>query len=231
MNRARPHPLLALLTLFYASSTGIALAGQRMDDHESATDGAERAIVAQAVDYAELRPNELAQAEQLVSRIYEEIGVRIVWLHGRVSPEDPRGLVVFVRLLSREMAERKISKERIKSNVLGQANRPSRLVYVFFHRILPVAVRHEQDYARLLGLVIAHELGHVMLPADSHSPTGIMSARADVWSRAVRYFTVEQGAAIRSFLTRATEAPSAATRPPNPEPNVNTNEEARSPEA
>jgi hypothetical protein len=130
------------------------------------------------------------------------------------------------------MAERKISKERIKSNVLGQTNRPSRLVYVFFHRIMPIAVRYDQDYARLLGLVVAHELGHVLLPRDSHSPTGIMSARADVWSRAVRYFSNEQGAAIRSFLTRTREA-AATTQPTNvnPEPNVNTNDEARSPEA
>lgn len=157
-------------------------------------------IVAQVDDYADLRPGDLAAAEQLAGRIYEAIGVRVIWVHGEVPIQDPRGLRVHLRLLSRTMAERKISKERIKADVLGQANRPSRNAYIFFHRILPVAIKHRQNYARVLGLVMAHEMGHVLLPADSHSESGIMSANPDVWSKLVRYFTLEQGAAIRSIL-------------------------------
>ncbi|HEY5617846.1 MAG TPA: hypothetical protein VIK60_07860, partial [Vicinamibacterales bacterium] len=126
--------------------------------------------------------------------------------HGEVPLQDPRGLRVHVRLLSRTMAERKISKERIKDNVLGQANRPSRSVYVFFHRIPPVAFEHAQDYVRVLGLVMAHEVGHVLLPGDSHSATGIMSVKADVWSKSVRYFTAEQGAAICSMLVEGAQS-------------------------
>ncbi len=36
------------------------------------------------------------------------------------------------------------------------------------------------DTRRLLGLAIAHEIGHVLLNSNSHAPSGLM--RAD-WSR------------------------------------------------
>jgi hypothetical protein len=114
--------------------------------------------------------------------------------------------------------------------VLGQANRPSRIVYIFFHRILPVAIKYRQNYARVLGLVMAHEMGHILFPADSHSATGIMSAHPDVWSKSVRYFTAKQGELIRSMLIRESQtgSPNDPAREPrtqkmNTEPTMNTN--------
>jgi hypothetical protein len=183
--------------------SGAAFAGQLDVDTEQERPlavGWQGTIVAQVDDHAEIGAGDLAAAEQLAERIYEAIGVRVMWVHREVPLQDPRGLRVHLRLLSRTMAKRKISKERIKADVLGQANRASRNVYVFFHRIVPVAIKHRQNYARVLGLVMAHEMGHLLLPADGHSDIGIMSAHPDVWSKSVRYFTAEQGAAILSLF-------------------------------
>jgi hypothetical protein len=47
---------------------------------------------------------------------------------------------------------------------------------------------------------MAHEIGHILLPAENHSGRGIMSAHPDVWSKSVRYFAAEHGAMIRSLL-------------------------------
>jgi len=201
MSGTRRFNLLGVLVIACVSSTRPAFGGQSpREDGQTVTARWQGTIVAQVDDYAEIGPGDLAPAEQLAGRIYEAIGVRVIWVHGEGPIQDPRGLRVHVRLLSRTMAERKISKERIKADVLGQANRPSRGVYVFFHRILPVAIKHKQNYARVLGLVMAHEMGHVLLPVDSHSKSGIMSANPDVWSKSVRYFTAEQGAVIRSMF-------------------------------
>jgi hypothetical protein len=101
------------------------------------------------------------------------------------------------------MAERKIWKERIEDDVLGQANRESGNVYIFVDRIAAVAVRNAQDYVRVLGLVIAHEMGHVMLPPPGHSSAGIMSATTNLASKTVKRFTPEQAANVRSMLAVA----------------------------
>ena len=207
MSGTRRFNLLGVLVIVCVSSTRPAFGGQSpREDAQKMEARWHGTIVAQVDDFAEIPREELDAAEQLAARIYESIGVRTIWVHGEVPLQDPRGLRVHVRLLSRTMAERKISKERIKDNVLGQANRPSRSVYVFFHRIPPVAFEHAQDYVRVLGLVMAHEVGHILLPADSHSATGIMSVKADVWSKSVRYFTAEQGAAICSMLVEGAQS-------------------------
>ena len=58
----------------------------------------------------------------------------------------------------------------------GQAAREAGYAYIFTHRILNLAVRHGEDFRRVLGRVIAHEVGHLVLPLDSHADSGI-SAR------------------------------------------------------
>ena len=191
MTAGRLSALSIAVTIFYGSSAEVVFAEQR-----------EAAIVVQVENECGLSQTALNEAEQLAARIYEAIGVRTTWVQGEVPFQDPRGLRVHVHLLSRKMADRKIAKERIGADVLGQANRPARLVYIFCARIGEASVKYMQEYIRLLGLVVAHEMGHVLLPVQSHSDTGIMRGGVDVWSKTVKYFTAEQGDAIRSMLLR-----------------------------
>ena len=87
-----------------------------------------------------------------------------------------------------------------RKTVFGRASRPIRRAYIFYDRILDHARLTGSNVARLLGAVIAHEVGHLLLPAFSHSPTGIM--RAHWGGRIVRVpdFTVDQGMTIRTLL-------------------------------
>jgi hypothetical protein len=50
--------------------------------------------------------------------------------------------------------------------------------------------------------VVAHELGHVLLPAGSHSDSGIMNGRTNLWGKIAHEFTPEEGEAIRDGLVR-----------------------------
>ena len=54
------------------------------------------------------------------------------------------------------------------------------LATVYVDRAESVARGAGIDTRRLLGLAIAHEIGHVLLNSNSHAPSGLM--RAD-WSR------------------------------------------------
>ena len=108
-----------------------------------------------------------------------------------------------VQLLSRDMAMRKIKTERLADTVFGQAAREAGHAYIFTHRIANLALRQSDDFRRLLGRVIAHEVGHLVLPTDSHADRGIMRANIGVRSNSSYDFTTEQGVAIRSMLLAA----------------------------
>ncbi len=102
---------------------------------------------------------------------------------------------------------------RARDNVFGLSpamadGRPGRLAYVFYHRIRDFVVTHtipEQE-ALLLGLAIAHEVGHLLLPDNSHSRRGIMRARWDRqdlrFAAADLVFTAQQAKSIRIEVAR-----------------------------
>jgi len=82
------------------------------------------------------------------------------------------------------------------------------LVYVFYDRIAQVSEGNQLDSAALLGAVIAHELGHLLLPSGSHSTRGLMRAgwnRSDTLTADGLRFTAEQGVRIRGRLESRTQ--------------------------
>ncbi len=163
---------------------------------------AAQTLVVQVDNDARIPAADLAGMEDVVGHSFHAIGVRVIWEHSEVALDDPRGLRVHLRLLSRTQADRKIMKERIANAVLGQTNRPARLVYIFTRRIVEASVKFSHDYTRILGFVVAHELGHVLLPPGSHSDSGVMNGRANLWGKMTHEFTAEEGEAIRNGLVR-----------------------------
>ena len=55
-------------------------------------------------------------------------------------------------------------------------------------------------FANPLGDVIAHEVGHLLLGANSHSPSGIMRANVDVRALHLQSFDKAQAHTIRTTL-------------------------------
>jgi hypothetical protein len=49
---------------------------------------------------------------------------------------------------------------------------------VLVERVENVAIRMDQNVGDLLGVAMTHEIGHLLLPPDSHSP-GVMAAKID----------------------------------------------------
>lgn len=156
-------------------------------------------------DYAAVPLRQLARAQDDVTQWYAAIGVETVWAGAhRVSqmptrPEvslNPTDLTVIV--LSPEMVDRMAPPRDVVGAAPGTTTERGRIAYVFYHRLRMIAMAGDD----LLGVVMAHEIGHLLLPYGSHSDTGVMRSHWDVrdlWCHDVRQlgFTPYQAQQIR----------------------------------
>ena len=142
----------------------------------------------------------LQRAKGETARIYTDAGVRLNW--SDPSRTLPRLTVMIV-------SNPDSWRERIGANALGSApgtdEGMGRLAYAFYDRIGAAAQQYRTDVGKLLGYVMAHELGHILLALRSHSPTGIMSDRwgrfeMDLVSESFLGFTKEQAESIRQSV-------------------------------
>ena len=108
--------------------------------------------------------------------------------------------------------------------VLPETGRGSHL-YVFHARVEALAAEHpDLNHGTILGHVLAHEIGHLLLGSNSHAPGGLMGAR---WfarelhrmSQGDLLFTSAEPARVRAALAARMAEEAAEARPaPTPEP-------------
>ena len=154
-------------------------------------------------NFAAVPPESIAGARDELAHIYALSGVHVEssaeFDHSRCAGR----LTVHIVLLGGEAADRFIKKEHVKRTVLAQANSQARRVYVFWERVGKSVDRHAIARGDALGLVIAHELGHILLPARGHSRNGIMQENYNVLRSYRLKFTAEESAAMRAFIDAA----------------------------
>ena len=136
-------------------------------------------------NYAGLSAETLAKAEQEAARIYERAGLETQWLDCPLSPAEadqypacqlPVGVTrLALRLLSREMAERRKSDPMTFGfALLPEGGGFGTIVNVYAHRAGELAKGREKTEAVILGHLMAHELGHLLLGVGGHSANGLM---------------------------------------------------------
>jgi len=145
-------------------------------------------------NYAQVAPKELANAERLAAAVFKRAGVASIWvkvndLSGseRESTGDPnpdRLSLISVHIQSSSLAGPLGLEDRVMGLAPGIG--PDRtLVYVFYDRVKALAHRQAAGQfdgdilaaaseGQILGEMIAHEIGHVLLDMPGHSETGIM---------------------------------------------------------
>ena len=142
----------------------------------------------------------LLRAKVEAARIYADAGVRLVWSDPSLTLP-----VLTVMIVSNPDAW----PEGVGASALGAApgtdEGMGRLAYALYDRIGTAAQQYRTDVGKLLGSVIAHELGHILLAGGSHSPTGIMSDRwgqlkMDLVAESLLTFTKEQAESIRKSV-------------------------------
>ncbi len=175
---------LVLGVLFAASSSSA-----RQSSPAVATDEVQRITIG-VYDYAQVRPDTLIRAERVTAGILHHAGVSIAWLAcsayesslsnpGCANLGGPLNLTVHI--LPDYMARR----FRENSDVFGFAAEGGKRefggdAWVFYDKVKEAFGQTRIGLPQLLGNVMAHELGHLLLGADSHSRRGLMRAR---WSR------------------------------------------------
>ncbi len=192
---------------------------------------APRVLRLQVYEYVRLPEGVLALAQEQVDRIFRRVGVVPVWVDSEVCGENPAlspcRTWIRIHILPRSFVA-------WDTSVMGLAHSEAGLgpvAYVFYDRLKCLVERHTLEHQRqstiaiALGHVIAHELGHLLLPTgNDHSNVGVMLAR---WtSNNLRHarsgrlgFTGEQARLIRTeldgrmhdYAARTETVPSAAS--------------------
>ena len=196
---------------------GMALVAGLLGGHRLAS-AEERAAFSQPVSPAEAPPmrvllfnnagiadGALMRAQTETVRIFAA-GVKLVL----IQPSDNSGPVPFqfaLVVMSGTHPERKTHPSHLMGRVVMTREGPSKVAYAYYDETVKFAQQNALDSARVLGCVIAHEMGHLLLGDGAHSGDGIMRAP---WSFVETYrirtgaiaFSNEHAAAIRSRLAR-----------------------------
>jgi hypothetical protein len=183
----------AAISMVIMATTLVAEGKDRVDD-------ARPTVFVHIENRAAVPPETIGDARDELAHIYDAVGVRV---ESSAEPDHSRcglQLTVHVVLLRGAAADRFIKKEDIKRKVLAQANSDARRVYVLWERVGPSVDHQAVAHGDALGIVIAHELGHVLLPGRGHSRNGIMQENYNVHLSYGLKFTAEEAAAMRAFI-------------------------------
>ena len=151
-------------------------------------------------------------AKQVTEKLFDPLRIEIRWVdcladptpqnQRCISPAGPND--ISVRIHRRPSKDRQQSGQKIAGVALpSPLNGGSGFIQVFFERLEEISQNRkgEAPLGLLLGLTIAHEVGHLLLPGKQHSVSGIMQGcvgltnlrlAAKGWMR----FTEEQKSAI-----------------------------------
>jgi hypothetical protein len=159
-------------------------------------------VAVSVTNLADVTPADLRAAERHVANVYETIAVRVEWVSAgpEVATQIGGPLKVHLMLLARKEADHVALNG--KHDTLGLSVAPSRLAYVFSNRVLMASLTRGMSFADGLGHVMAHELGHLLLPGKGHTAAGLMCASV-LCPANERSFSEPQGTAIRALLNAA----------------------------
>lgn len=177
------------------------------------TAGAEAAastpIVLQVRDTSGLDRDTLDRAREVVDRTFLAAGARILWRFGSPSSaEGSDGFRLTLVICSRAVTQTFVMSPAALGAAPGTPAKQGRRAYVFYDRIQSYARENRLAVSQVLGHVIAHEIGHLLLPFGSHSSSGLMRGS---WTpvdlrpttRGGMAFTADQAGLIRAQLATA----------------------------
>jgi Zn-dependent protease with chaperone function len=154
----------------------------------------------------------LSQAESYTTRIYGSIKVTLHWKSrcGQVELEAP-GTRLMPNLTTLGIKFAATAPAAVEPGAFASAQPfEATGVRITVYRDRLASPAHDHDRAVLLGHVLAHEIGHILLGHNGHAPAGLMQPS---WSRGeqalMRYrllsFTASEGDNIRGRLDGRSE--------------------------
>ena len=170
--------LVFLMTVLAISCPQLAAAAQCLPNRP--------AVTVQIRDYARVKEKSLAKAKEIVARMYKRAGVGIEWLQDVPSDAGARESRDPAAQLTIDIVTASIAKRRgYSDDVLGFVSVPpaggmGRVGYVVYERIRDVAAGGSSSTGDILGIIIAHDIGRLILGAGSGTHAGLMNRQ---WQR------------------------------------------------
>jgi hypothetical protein len=169
------------------------------------------ALVIQLRNFARVAPGDVKALQREVERIFRSAGVGIRWhepdAHVSARGAEP-GRPIVVDLIRGAT----LGPDGTPAIVLGQAARETDRAWVFVNRVRTQASNTPVDVNLLLARVVAHEIGHLLLPAGVHGERGLMQACMDIGQLAFDRFTSGEAAIMRAALDPRRERADASNR-------------------
>jgi hypothetical protein len=144
-------------------------------------------------------PMQLGVAQGVASSIFAEIGIKLDWRHGRRCTAD--GLTVTLTVNT---------PDKLMPGAWAYAQPPDgSRIRVFYDRVRDLHAFPAYAIPKVLGHVLAHEIGHALQGGGRHSATGVMKATWSAFdfesmtSKPLQ-FTPEDVRLIRAGLARRT---------------------------
>jgi hypothetical protein len=129
-------------------------------------------IAVTAYNHAAVAADVFGAAKSTLDRIFAAAGVALVWVDSAAKTPPDR-----VRLVVRRRAEDPAL--RTMGQAIVERNSCGGIAFVFYAVVLDQAHRAERDVSAVLGYAMAHELGHLLLPAPAHTHRGVMRPEWD----------------------------------------------------
>jgi hypothetical protein len=164
---------------------------------------------------ANVPAGDMASAENTASRIFGEAGLVVKWIVCSPTQDTTRQFCNEAEFPS-HLHVRIVSQPRnATTSTLGisylAADGTGCYSDVFFSRIIDLHSSSGQNIGPILGHVMAHEIAHLLLGINSHSPFGIMRAQ---WqkeellkaAKGELLFTMEESRVMRERISMAMRA-------------------------
>jgi len=194
--------LTAVLLSLSTFSSGVAARGKDTSLPESN-------LTVSVYNHAVIPAATLREAETIAARIS---GIHVVWLN--CSPRNPMTGAVYKIAVSERNLQVRVGRHSLNlhPSVLGisyLASDGGSQADVFYESIENLRGDGPTQPAIILGHVISHEIGHLLLGTKSHSPSGIMRPQ---WDReqlslavaGLLFFTKSQSRLMIDRLLKAT---------------------------
>ena len=198
----------------YVTIGAIAALGLTGAERTASADQRPLTITLSVRDTAQVPDDVLARAQLEATKIYRQAGIQTVWLPpssplGDTGPDCARFIIA---ILSRDQAPL-LNPALTRGSVgvaLSSPTKRGHIAYVFYRRVQDLTGGNGLNLAPVLGIAMAHEIGHLLLPQKAHSQTGLMRSswtKADLRlaQRSQLFFTARHGELIRSRLSKHCE--------------------------
>jgi hypothetical protein len=164
----------------------MALGASRMPALEGSEILPQSAVVVRTYSHPAASLDTIRSAQWGAGRLLRDAGVDLTWLDcGRGSEPGadqaacetlPAANEVVLHVTTSQSRETGSGEVALGSSLIAADERRPTLSKVYLDRVLTFAAAARADAAVILGRVIAHELGHLLLRTNRHPSSGLMRA-------------------------------------------------------